>query len=123
MRPLTNSFVGSIANWPPGQYRFSNDLLYVELGGAIQTPPTTGNYNGVAIVTLPPRYCPISGTAQRIAIPGNVANTGSSVSTPYLQLGSTGILSIGASNNSLAQSIFSINGRFLLEDTMGFVQT
>jgi hypothetical protein len=123
MRPLSNSFIGSIGSWPPPQYRFSDDCKYVETGGAFQTPPTTGNYNGIAIVTLPPAYRPISGTSERISIAGNVANGGSSVSTPYLQLGSNGVLSIGASNTSLGQSIFSINGRFLLEDSAGFLQT
>jgi hypothetical protein len=122
MRPLTNSFIGSITNWPPGQYRFSDDCRYVETGGAIQTPPTAGNYNGVTFATLPPAYRPISGTSERIAIPGNIGGQGGGVA-PYIQLGSNGALTIGASSTSLGQSIFSINGRFLLEDSSGFIQT
>jgi hypothetical protein len=123
MRPLSNAFVGSISNWPPPQYRFSDDCLYVETAGSVQTPPTTGNYNGVTIATLPRAYRPISSNPQRIAIPGNIANQGANSSTPYLELDSNGVLSIGASNTSLNQSVFSINGRFLLEDTNGFLQT
>lgn len=122
MRPLSNAFVGSISGWPPPQYRFSDDGRYVETGGACQTPPTTGNYNGVAIVTLPPAYRPISGTSERIAIPGNIGSQGTGGASPYLMLGSNGALSIGASATSLGQSIFSINGRFCLEDTAGFLQ-
>ena len=123
MRPLSNSFVGSIASWPPPQYRFSDDCRYVETGGAIQTPPTTGNYNGVAMVTLPPAYRPISTTSERIAIAGNIGSGGAGASTPYIMLGSNGALSIGASAASLSQSIFSLNGRFCLEDTAGFLQS
>jgi hypothetical protein len=124
MRPLSNSFVGSVGGgWTPPQYRFSDDCLYVELGGAIQTPPATGNYNGVTIATLPSAYRPISGNNGRVAIPGNVANNGSGVSTPYITLPNTGALAIGASNTSLVQSVFSINMRFALEDTNGFILT
>jgi hypothetical protein len=122
MRPLTNSFVGTISGWPPGQYRFSDDCRYVELGGAIQSPPTSGNYNGVAFATLPPAYRPVSGTA-RMAVPGNVANQGGGTATPYLQVNGVGAMSLGASSTTLVQSTFSINGRFLLEDSSGFVQT
>jgi hypothetical protein len=52
MRPLSNSFVGSISGeWPP-QYRLDVLNGVVKIAGAIQLPGS-GPYNGIAFFTMP----------------------------------------------------------------------
>lgn len=58
MRPLSNSFVGTISGEYPPQYRMAADGN-VELFGTVQTPPS-GAYNGITFFTLPTAYRPVS---------------------------------------------------------------
>jgi hypothetical protein len=58
MRPLTNSFIGTNSGSNPPQYRFSDDLAFVELSGTVSTPLTTGNANNITWFTMPSNYRP-----------------------------------------------------------------
>jgi hypothetical protein len=119
MRPLTGSFIGSVSGYPPPQYRFSDDIKWVEFGGFLQTPPSTGNYNGTIFAALPANYRPISSNGTEFLV-NSVAD---GAATPIFRLWSTGNCTLHFLPNSLAQTIIGITGRILLEDSNGFVQT
>jgi hypothetical protein len=58
MRPLSNSFVGTVSGEYPPQYKLSADGC-VELFGSLKTPPS-GSYNGITFFTFPTGYRPVS---------------------------------------------------------------
>lgn len=72
MRPLSNSFVGSIAGEYPPQYRLDPMNGVVWIAGAIQTPGS-GSYNSITFCTLPAAYAP----AQSVSWPVVPLGTGS----------------------------------------------
>jgi hypothetical protein len=117
MRPLGNSFVGTVAGNPAPQYRFSDDIAFVEVAGFMQSPPTAGNYNGVQIVQLPPAYRPIY-NSQRWMI-GGVAD---GIASPTMSINTNGSLFLTFAPNSLSQSTLSIFGRYPLDDQNGMIQ-
>jgi hypothetical protein len=57
MRPLGNSWIGTIAGQMPAQYRFSDDYKWVEVTGVIQNP-TAAIWTGKAFKNLPLAYRP-----------------------------------------------------------------
>ena len=59
-RPLTGSMSGTNTGYAPPQYKFSDDLKWVEIAGYVQTPAATGNYNGTVFKTLPANYQPVT---------------------------------------------------------------
>lgn len=117
MRPLGNSFVGTISGYQPGQYRFSDDLNYVEIAGYVQSPPTTGNYNSVPIKTLPTNYWPQSAQGHKWVVSG----IPDGAATPVIGAYNTGNLQLNFAPASLAQTIFGIGGRYPLDDQNGFI--
>jgi hypothetical protein len=122
MRPLSNSFVGSISGWTPPQYRFGQGGIYVELAGHVQLPPTNGNYNSVSFFTLPPAYRPVSSAGTRIPVTG-VLNQGSGVAAPCIQVHSDGTITMQFIGTNTSSTVVDIIGRFPLEDSLGFLQS
>jgi hypothetical protein len=118
MRPLSGSFIGSIAGSNPPQYRFSNDIAFVEIAGVIQTPSPAGNYNNVTFATLPDRYRPVStNLGQQWPVPLDVA----APATPKMVVKSNGTLVVVGLPTSLSPNNIGIYGRYALDDQYGFL--
>lgn len=117
MRPLGNSFVGSVSGYQPPQYRFSDDLNWVEVAGYIQTPVTTGNNNSVPIKTFPDNYRPLSVQGHKWPVSG----IPDGAATPVVGMYSTGNLQLNFSPTSLVQTTFGIVGRYPLDDQSGYL--
>ena len=117
MRPLSASFVGTVPGNPAPQYRFSNDVAFVEVAGYCQTPPTTGNYNGVQFFQFPPAYRPTANQQRWTAM-----GTADGIATPTMNVNSNGSLFIQFASSSLVQSTISLFGRYALDDQYGFIQ-
>jgi hypothetical protein len=119
MRPLSGSFVGTISGANPPQYRFSNDLVYVEVAGVIQSPTPAGNYNNVTWFTFPPRYSPVSpNLGQQWPATLDVAIT----TLPKLVVKNNGTIVMANMPTSLAGgSNIGIYGRYTLDDQYGFI--
>ena len=115
MRPLKNNFVGSVSGRVPPQYRFSNDVAFVEVAGEFNTPPSTGNYNNVEIFTFPTNYRP---QVTHRWFCGGITD---GVATPYIYVNSNGSLALSLAPNSMSQSTGTIWGRFPIDDQYGFI--
>lgn len=115
LRPLSNSFVGTIAGSIPPQYRKCADGD-VQIIGVIQSPPTTGNYNGVTWGTLLPAYRP---NKLIRCFAGDVAD---GAATPVLSINPTGALTFNNMPASLATTNIKVNVRFPLDNT-GMIQS
>jgi hypothetical protein len=115
LRPLVNSFIGTVAGLHPPQYRKCADGD-IEFFGAVQTPPTTGNYNGVTWQTIPAEYRP--NHIVRIF----AANVSDGASTPVLSVQANGNLAFNYLPTSLPQSIIAFSGRYPLDNT-GVIQS
>lgn len=115
MRPLSNSFIGTIAGQPPPQYRKCADGD-IEFYGMIQTPPTTGNYNGVVFATLPAAYRP-NKTIRYV-----VTQVADGAATPVVSIQPSGQLILNFLPASLAQTIIGIGCRYPLDNT-GIIQS
>ena len=118
MRPLTGGFFGTISGNTPPQYRFSDDVKFVEVAGSVQTPIATGNYNSIAFFTMPPAY---RTTASTTGVRWLVADAPDGSATPAVQLHSDGTLQLHFLPTSLAQTIITIFGRYPLDDQNGFI--
>ena len=115
MRPLSNSFIGTISGQPPPQYRKCADGD-IEFYGMIQTPPTTGNYNGVVFATLPAAYRP-NKTIRYV-----VTQVADGAATPVVSIQPSGQLILNFLPVSLAQTIIGIGCRYPLDNT-GILQS
>ncbi len=116
MRPLSNSFAGTIAGtWPP-QYRLT-PAGFVEVIGHVQFPAAGGpNFNSVTFATLPAQYRP--GLAHRwpVAFTTNVTLVG----TPFVAIDSAGNLQFHSCPTSgMLGNIASIYGRYPLNNPVG----
>lgn len=118
MRPLSASgWAGSVAGMTPPQYRFSDDLAWIELAGKVQTNSTSGQMNGVVFATLPTNYRPL--LIQRFS----VTDVTDGPATPIVSLAVNGNLTFSYLPNPVAQTQIGICGRFPLDDQNGFIQT
>lgn len=115
MRPLLNSFVGTIATHYPPQFRKCADGD-VELFGRIQTPAPAGNYNGVTFFTLPPAYRP----NKQIQFPVTAVADGAA--TPVISINGSGNLQLNFMPASVAPTNIGINCRYALDST-GIIQS
>src|SRR5262249_30570038 len=115
LRPLQNSFIGTIAGKPPPQYRKCADGD-VEILGVVRTPPTTGNYNGVAWATVGTRYLP---NFLRRVIAASVAD---GAATPMCGINPNGNLTFNFLPASLAQTDIELCARYPLDNT-GVIQS
>lgn len=122
MRPLANSFVGTNAGYLPPQYRFSDDMKYVEVAGWVATPPTTGGYNSVTFYTVPANYRPTNAAStQTYKWPTTQVTDGSA--TPTIGVTNQGQLMFNYLPASLPQTQIGIFGRYPLDDQSGMILT
>jgi hypothetical protein len=112
MRPLQNSFVGTVAGFLPPQYRKTADGS-IQFAGFIRTPPTTGNYNNVTIATLPAAYRPT--TNHRVQ--WLISDVADGAATPKIVVKETGDIVFANMPASLAQTTIGIWGNYELENT------
>lgn len=115
LRPLSNSFIGTVAGSPPPQYRKCADGD-IQIFGLIRTPPTTGNYNGTVWGTLAAGYRP-NKTIRAFA-----ANVADGAATPVMTITANGNLVFNYLPASLAQTDIFVNHRFPLDNT-GIIQS
>lgn len=117
MRPLSAAnWAGTVAGMTPPQYRFSNDLVYVEVAGAVRTDVTTGNMNGITFFTFPANYRPL--LSQKWLV--NSAADGAA--SPVCTVAPAGTLQFNFLPASLAATQIGIIGRYALDDQYGFIQ-
>lgn len=116
MRPLSNSFVGTIANRYPPQYRLAPDGN-VEIAGYVQFPAAGGpNFNSIVFATLPALYVPGNNTGHKwpVSFETNVAPVG----TPIVQVDTSGNLAFhNMPATGMLGVIASIYGRYPLTAT------
>lgn len=116
MRPLSNSFVGSIASRYPPQYRRTIDG-FVEIFGFVQFPPSGGpNFNNITFANLPAAYRSGSNTGAKwpIILETNVTPIG----TPNCQIDSAGNIQFhNLPTSGLLSTIACISGRFPIDAT------
>lgn len=122
MRPLSNSFIGTVAgNYPP-QYRFSDDLSSVEIAGWVQLPPSSGNNNNIVFFTIPFAYRPTASSNAGHRWP--VAGVADGAATPVVQVDPTGGMQLHFMPASgIGSTIISIYGRYPLDDQNGMILT
>lgn len=116
MRPLSNSFVGTIASRYPPQYRMTTDGD-VEVAGFVQFPPSGGpNFNSVTFATVGSAYRPGHDTGHRwpVTFETNVAPVG----TPCVQVDTSGNLQFhNCPASGMTSNIANISGRYPLDKT------
>ena len=110
MRPLSGSFIGTIAGATPPQFRLTNDGG-VEISGNVQLPAVAGNYNGVTFANLPGTYRPtINNENWPVTLNQEPAIT--TLFTPRCEIDTSGNLQLHQMPNSLTSTVVSIKGRF-----------
>jgi len=117
MRPLSNSFVGTVSSHYPPQYRLCADGT-VEIAGYVQFPPSGGpNFNSVTFFTIPAAYRPSANTGTpkwAVCFETNVTPIG----TPCVQVDSSGNFQFhNAPTSGMASVIAGIYGRYPLDST------
>jgi len=120
MRPLTGAFIGTNSGYTPPQYRFSDDLNYVELAGTLSSPPTPGNYNNVTFFTAPDRYRPIT---PNLGYQYPVTDVADGAATPKIVIKNTGAMVFANMPTSLGPTVIGILGRYPLDDQNGLLQS
>lgn len=121
LRPLVNSFVGSITNEFPPQYRMAPDG-WVELFGAVQTP-AAGSYNGITWQTLPAGYRPAKFTSLPVAQSDGTMATDTTAGNPRLYTDATGVLQFFGISPSLNSKVIRFSVRFPSGNTPGLITT
>jgi len=111
MRPLLNSFVGTIAGQYPPQYRLSADG-YVDVAGWLKTPPTTGNYNAVNFFNIASGFRPTTGPHSWL-----VTGVADGAASPKVSVDASGNFFLNFLPASLAQTTISIYGRYPLDSS------
>jgi len=111
MRPLINSFVGTIAGQYPPQYRLAPDG-FVEVVGWVKSPPITGNYNGVSFFNIPAAYRPTTGPHSWL-----ITGIADAAASPKVSVTTAGDFILNFTSATLAQTTFSIYGRYPLDST------
>lgn len=116
MRPLQNSFVGTITNRYPPQYRLAPDGN-VEVAGFVQLPAgATTNFNSITFFTFPAGYIPGNNTGHKwpVAMETNVTPVG----TPCVQVDTSGNMQFhNLPTTGMGSNILSIYGRYPLTAT------
>lgn len=114
MRPLSNSFIGTIAGFLPPQYRKCADGT-IQFAGYVRTPPTTGNYNNVAFANILAAYRPPNiGAGRPQWCATDVAD---GAATPKVVVKETGDVVLANMPASLAQTTIGIFGSYALANT------
>lgn len=115
MRPLSNSFIGSISGQYPPQYRRTIEG-FVEIYGHVQLPSTSANYNGVTFANLPAAYRPGTVPAHW-PITMNQEPAATVLFTPRCEIDTSGNLQLHQMPSALSSTILCISGRFPLDQT------
>lgn len=114
MRPLQNSFIGTVGGQYPPQYRISPDGSYVQVAGFVQLGPSSGNQNSLTLFTMPPAYRPTAGSGHRWLITG-VADGAAS---PIVQVDTSGNLQFHFMPASgIGSTIVGIAGEYPLDSS------
>ncbi len=115
MRPLLNSFIGTIAGQYPPQFRKLADGN-IQIAGFVQLPAAGANLNGITFANLPSAYRPGNNTGHKWPVPfaTNVAPIG----TPNVQVDTAGNLTfrnmpVAGMNNNISD----IGGIYPLDNT------
>ena len=119
MRPLINSFVGTIAQeWPP-QYRLDTYSGEIIVAGAIQTPGS-GSYNGITFFNFPANspYIP----AQQVSWPvvplgSGSPSTNATAGIPRCYVASAGQLQVNGIQGAQNSTLIRIGGRYAAGDS------
>lgn len=112
LRPLSNSFVGTITSRYPPQIRLSPDG-FVDVVGFVQFPGTGTNFNSITWATVPTQFRPANNTGHKwpIVLETNVAPLG----TSCVQIDTSGNFQFhNMPTSGLAGTIASIYGRYPL---------
>lgn len=110
LRPLSNSFVGTVTNEYPPQFRVTADGE-LELHGAVQLP-AAGSYNGITWATLPAGYRIAKFASLPVAQVSGAMSTDTTTSgSPRLYTDSTGVLQFFGISPSLNSTVIRFNGR------------
>lgn len=116
MRPLSAAnWAGTVAGMTPPQYRFSNDLKYVEVAGNVQTNNTAGNMNSVVFFTFPPAYRP------QLTKKFLVTSVADGAASPIVSVTNVGTMFFNFLPASIAATQIGIDGRYALDDQSGFI--
>lgn len=113
LRPLSNSFVGTITSRYPPQIRLSPDG-FVDVVGFVQFPGVGGpNFNSVTFATVPTQFRPANNTGHKWAI---ILETNiTPVGTPCVQIDTSGNLQFhNLPASGTLGTIASIYGRYPL---------
>jgi hypothetical protein len=121
MRPLANSFVGTVAGQYPPQYRLTNDG-YVDVVGYVTTPSgAASNYNSLTFATLPAGFRPGSNGGHKWSITDGTNFT--LVGIPSVQIDTSGNLQFhNLPTTGFGSHLLGIYGRFPL-DNSGLILT
>lgn len=112
LRPLQNSFVGTIAGRYPPQFRKTADGT-IEVEGYVQLPAT---YNGVTFANVPAAYRPGSNSGWKGPCFCET-NPTSNLGSPNVQVDTAGNLQLHNLGTGLAGTIVSISMRYPLNNT------
>lgn len=110
MRPLSNAFVGTIANELPPQYRLSADGM-VEVMGAVQMP-AAGGYNGLTFFTFPTSYRPTRMISFPVAQTLGTMATDTTAGSPRFYSDATGVCQFFGISPAINSSVVRFSGRF-----------
>jgi hypothetical protein len=118
MRPLQNSFVGTVAGQYPPQYRISPDGSYVQVAGYVQLGPGAGNQNSLTFFTMPPAYRPAVGGHRWL-----ITGVADGAASPVVQVDTSGNLQFHfMPATSIGSTLVGIYGEYPL-DSSGLIQS
>jgi hypothetical protein len=120
MRPLTGSYVGTVAGEFPPQWRFDDVNGIVLVAGSIQLPGS-GSYNGIDFYQFPSAYRPSQSCSWPVAQLTGTASTDTTTGFPRLFVGASGGLSVAGISPSLNGAVIRINGFFPLQGYNGLI--
>ena len=120
MRPLTGSFVGTVTNeWPP-QFRLTSEG-WVEVFGSVQLP-ASGSYNGITFFTMPVGYRAVKFTSFPVAQVSGAMSTDTTTSgSPRFYTDSSGVCQLFGISPSINGTMVRFSGRYPLRN--GPIQT
>ena len=116
LRPLSNSFVGTVANEYPPQYRIDPDG-YISIVGAVQFPGVGGpNFNSITFANVPLGFRPSANTG--FISPIQLATNVTPVGTPVVQVDASGNLQFhNLPTSGLLGTLARLNMRYPLART------
>jgi len=116
MRPLSNSFTGTVSGEYPPQYRLTIDGC-VEIFGSVQLPGA-GSYNGITFFTLPAGYRPVSHAVSfPVGQTGGTMSGDSNAGIPRVFIDTTGAIQYQGISPGINSSVVRMMGKFPLDVT------